>query len=411
VIGFWIAALLMVAVALVLVVPPLAGRHAARGPSRREARLAVYHDRVRELEAQRGAGTLDVAAFEEARAELDRELLRELEPETGPAPDASRVHPYRAVALAVLIPAAAVGIYLATGNPALLLEPAPAPAPAQATRGNAAPAQAAAVEEMVAGLERRLEADPSDAEGWLMLGRSYLVMERPQDASRVLARALEHHPRDAALLVTRAEALATLNGNRLDGEPMQLVSRALAIAPDMPRALWLAGIHDLVSGDPASAVQRWERVLASGELDEAARLRIEQAIAQAREAAGGAAPAPAAGSPASVRVQVSLAPQLGTAIDGSETLYVFARAAGGPPMPLAVKRLPVSALPAALTLDDADAMTPELGLSRFDSVVVTARVSRSGAPAAQPGDLEGVSDAVSPHDAPRVEVVIDRVLE
>ena len=157
----------------------------------------------------------------------------------------------------MLIPVAATGMYLAAGTPSALLDGA-----LQTARPSAPPPEAQPgtegmppVEEMVASLEQRLQREPGDAEGWVMLARSYQVMKRPDDVYRVLKQALEHHPDDPVVLVHLAEATATQNGNRLDGKPMEYVNRALSLQPDFARALWLAGIHEMNQGNPRAALR------------------------------------------------------------------------------------------------------------------------------------------------------------
>jgi cytochrome c-type biogenesis protein CcmH len=410
---FWIAALAMLAVALAFVIPPIAVARGSRGPSRADVQRAMYQEQLQELNAQRDAGSLDPESFREAREELDRDFLDQQSNETA-TPTGTTAYPYRAAIVAVLIPAAATGMYLAAGTPSALLDEAPQQA-RPSERPHAGGESAPPIEDMVATLEQRLTREPGDAQGWAMLARSYQVMNRPDDARRVLGQALGHHPDNPALLVNLAEVLATGNGNRLDGKPMEYVRRALEIQPDFPRALWLAGIHALNQGDPQAAVESWERVLRVAKLEPGARAQIEDAIADARQrAAGTPAPATATSTAAeagSVEVTVTLADALVQHIQGNETLFVFARASTGPPMPLAVKRLTSSALPVTVVLDDSSAMAPELRLSQFDPVVVTARISRSGTPTATSGDLQGVSAAVSPGDSPETTVIIDQVVE
>ena len=113
----------------------------------------------------------------------------------------------------------------------------------------------------------------------------------------------------------------------------------------------------------------------------------------------------------SITASVQLSPSLTSRLDGSETLFVFAQAQGGPPMPLAVVRRAASELPLTVTLDESMAMTPQMTLSSFDQVVVSARISRSGSAAASSGDLQGRSAAVSPASRPAVNVIIDQVVE
>ncbi len=413
--GFFIAAAVMVAVALAFLVPPLmrgvSGGPSRAGPSRRDVGVAVHRERLRELEVERDAGEIDAEAFAAARDELDRELLEELGTldEARPAPP--RARPWAAVSVAVALPLAAAGVYLAVGSPDLLV-PGARTAPPAVAGARTAPPEAAGgappLEDMVARVEQRLREHPDDARGWLVLGRTYQLMGRLEEARAALAKALALTPDHPEALVSQAETLASLAGGDLSGEPVRLVERALAVTPDMPRALWLAGVHAYNTGDSDAAVAWWRKTLAVPGLDAGSREQIRAAIADAGGTAEAEGQAPAAA--ASVRVEVSLAPELVGRITGGEALFVFARAPAGPPMPLAVKRFTADRLPLTVTLDESDAMAPELSMAGAEEVVITARISRSGDPVAASGDLQGESAPVATRGAHPVRVVVDRVI-
>ena len=207
-----------------------------------------------------------------------------------------------------------------------------------------------------------------------------------------------------------------MQGNRLDGEPARLVERALELDPEFARALWLAGVHAFNVGDAERAGALWQRILALPGLSPQAAAQVREALAQAGTppAAASATAAPAraqadAGG-ASVTVNVALDPALAARVSGDETLFVFARAASGPRMPLAIARLTAADLPARVTLDESMAMTPQMTLGTFPQVVVGARVSRSGNATPTAGDLEGSSAPLAPAGGPEVTVTIDRVV-
>jgi len=405
--GFWIAVCLMIAAALAFVLPPLLGRQRRAHATHEAANLAIYQEKRAELAADRAAGLLDDAAFAAACAELDRELLRDVSAQP-PTPGAgAAASPYPAIVIAVLVPLAATGIYLAVGTPALLLEDRAAPANARAGLPQS-------VQEMVARLEQRLREQPQDTQGWVMLGRSYAALNRLDEARAALEQANRQAPDDPMTLVMLAEVRAGQQGERLDGTPIALVRRALEVAPDFPRALWLAGVHAFNAGRPGEAVTLWQRLLDTAELGPEAAAQVREALAQAGSEAAPAPAAPSAAAPAGdaqVTVRVRLAPELAARLDGSETLFVFARAAQGPRMPLAIARRAARELPLAVTLDDSMAMTPQLTLSSFDQVVISARVSRSGNATPASGDLLGSSAPLAPAPGSTVDVVIDTVVQ
>jgi cytochrome c-type biogenesis protein CcmH len=243
-------------------------------------------------------------------------------------------------------------------------------------------------------------------------------MDRFAEARDALLEADKRSADDPMTLVALAEVEAGINGNNLAGRPAELIKRALENDPNFPRALWLAGFAALQEGGSAAAVGYWERILEQGGLGEEDARQIEQVIAQARGAplvTAETAPAAEAKTPAPggvrLAVRVSIAPELKSKASSADTLFVFARAVEGPRMPLAIVRKTADELPLEVTLDDSMAMAPQMKLSAFSSVVIGARVSKSGNATPQSGDLSGVSAVVSPSQAATVNVVIDQVVQ
>ncbi|ROR29486.1 c-type cytochrome biogenesis protein CcmI [Inmirania thermothiophila] len=395
--AFWAAAAAMVALALALVVPPLMGRGRAAGVARRELNVAIFQDRLAELERDLADGVIDEAHYREARAELERDLLEDV---AGAEPE-ERLRrggvPWAGVVVALVVPALAGGLYWRLGAP-------------QLAAGTAPPPQAAGdmtIEQMVARLAERLQRQPDDGEGWRMLGRSYLVMGRFPEAVEAYRRAQRLLGDEPQVLVGLAQSLARVNGDRLVGEPERLLRRALEREPANTEARLLAGFAAFQRGGFAEAVRHWEQVQSSLPPGSEAAKVVADYLAQARARLGGAEGAPAAAAAAVVEVQVRLAEALRDKVRPDDTVFVFARAPDGPPMPLAVKRLRVRDLPAQVRLDDGDAMTPQARLSQYGEVIVGARVSRSGEARARSGDLQGSAGVVRPGQGP-VTVVIDQ---
>ncbi|MCP5154607.1 MAG: c-type cytochrome biogenesis protein CcmI [Ectothiorhodospiraceae bacterium] len=437
---FWLFAAVMVALALTALLPSLLGLRLPRSDGDdRSAEIAVYRQRLAELDQRLGAGEVDADEHAATRTELEREMLSDLD---GRGPVAERtVNPLPAVLVAFAVPMVAFGIYLqlgafdslrdGVGTPSQIPVRAAAPAaPAPSAPGGAPAAQLPhGVEDMVARLRERLTANPDDVEGWVMLGRSYATMNRLPDAREALLEADRRAPNEPLTLVALAEVVAGINGNRLEGEATALIDRALAIAPEFPRARWLAGLAAFQRQDREAAARHWEVILRVPGLEAADAQRVRDAIARARGAppavAAGApaarptaAPLAAAGSPpsaaaasAAVAVSVSVDPALAARASPGDTVFVFARAADGPRMPLAIVRRTVADLPFTVTLDDTMAMMPQMRLSAFPEVVVGARISASGSATPTPGDLEGASPALATATTKRVDVRIDRVVE
>jgi cytochrome c-type biogenesis protein CcmH len=392
---FWLIAALLGTGALVYVLRPLVAARKDPLVSPREANIAIYRDQLRELDADRAAGTLAQADYERSKLELEARLLEDVSAaEASAAPSDGR---RAALVVGIVVPLLAIGIYLATGSLRGLEPHAGAP-------------DAAQVEAMVARLAAKLRENPDDVEGWKLLGRSYAAMGRYQDAVNAFAKAAERSPRDAQLLADFADVLAMARGQSLQGEPEKLVERALEIDPKNLKALALLGTAAYERKDYARAAELWSRMLPLvPEGSEDARM-IGENVDEARKLASiGPLPKPAAKAHPGVRGTVRLAAKLKNDVKPDDVLFVFARAAGGPPMPLAVVKARAADLPLTFSLDDSLAMAPGMTVSSQAKIVVTARIAKSGKPQASAGDLQGASKPVA-NDAAGVDVVIDSVV-
>jgi cytochrome c-type biogenesis protein CcmH len=397
--AFWIIAGLLAFGVLLLLLRPLLRRPRDDGPSRNAMNAAVYRDQLRELENDVASGTLSRAGYEEARGEIERRLLDDVEDAEAPASSHSRSAVWRAViTIGVPLPAAAFAVYFFVGSPQVMLQGG-VDAGAQA-QPRISPEQLKA---MVVRLAERMEREPEDVEGWIMLGRSYRMLEEFGGAARAYANAVERSEPDANLLADYAEMLAMAQGRNLAGEPERILQRALAVDSHNAKALALSGAAAFERRDYTAATDYWERIAhiipPDSELARSVRGRIEEAraLAKGSETAAGrenpAKRAPAAAA-ATVSGTVELAPALAAQAAPADTLFVFARATEGPRMPLSIVRAQVKDLPLRFTLDDSSAMAPGMNLSSHKRVIVGARISRSGNASPQPGDLEGYSAAV-----------------
>jgi cytochrome c-type biogenesis protein CcmH len=387
---FWAICAALAALALALVLRPLLARGAAPGVSRREANIAVYRDQRRELDADLAAGKLAPAEHEKARAELEARLLEDVDA-TSEGARAPRGGKRTAVLVGLAVPLAALAVYLAVGTPAAVSE---LPGHGTVTAGQ--------IEVMVERLAARLRENPDDVDGWKMLGRSYAVLGRFGEAVDAYAKAAMRAPRDAQLLADFADALGMARGRSLQGEPEQLVLRALEIEPGNLKALALAGTAALERKDYAGAAGYWQRMLPLVPPDSEDARAIRENVEEVRRLAS-------VPRHPGIRGTVQVSPRLKDKLAPEDTVFIYARAAEGPSMPLAVQRVKARELPASFALDDAMAMAPGMNLSAHARVVVTARVSKSGSATPQPGDLQGASKPVA-NDASAVAVVIDTVV-
>ena len=277
----------------------------------------------------------------------------------------------------LVVPVAAAALYGVLGN-------------ANALNPNAA-AQAAdpQIEKMVAALAAKLEKNPGDKKGWVMLARSYKVMGHPIDAEKAYDKAGDLIDGDAQELANYADVVATNANGHFNDKATGLIEKALKADPNNAMALWLAGTAVYEGGDKARAVQIWQKLLAMLPPDSDDARDLRGAIVQA----GGTVPAAAPASPvaaananpnASVSGMVELDPKLKAA--PGDVVMVIARLPGQR-MPLAVMRVPATSFPLAFTLDDSLAMSPQARISSATEVEVEARVSKSGQAIPQAGDM------------------------
>ena len=297
---------------------------------------------------------------------------------------------------------ATFALYRVVGTPAAL-EP------------QAVAAMPTTLDEAVTQLEAELKKQPNEPEGWRLLGKSYAALQRFDDAQKAFERAVQLLPTDADLLVEAAQARLFNNADRkLDAQAIALLDKAIAINPDHQRALWFVGLAQRQEGKHAEAAKTWEPLLAKVDPNTAATLRTQ--INEARAEAGlpplaETAPVPTAdAAPALLTVTVDLAPALKDKLAPGDTLFVFARQIGGPPMPVAAKRLPVSAFPVTVPLGDGDSPMPTLKLSQLPQVQLVARIAKGNGPAAQSGDLEATAVTADVKAGSTYTLTIDRVV-
>lgn len=398
-IGFAFAAGGMVLAACLLLLWPLVGR-GARGLG--AADLAAVRLRHDELARQSAQGALDAQGFARARDDLARRLLDQV---MAAGSARQRLSVATTVVAVLFVTLASAGLYWKVGTPQAL-DP-------QVAQGDDGPhgANGQRVQAQIRQLEDKLAASPEDADGWVMLGRSYTVLNDYAKAVQAYAKAVRLKPREPQLLVDFADVLAMAQGRKLEGEPVRLIETALAIDPGNIKGLLLAGTAAFEARDFKRAADLWQRVLPLAGDDRQLVEMIERNVAEAREKAGtavaradapaakaakagGAAQAAGSGATPGVVGRVSLAPTLASSASPDDTVFVFARAAEGPKMPLAVLRMKVRDLPREFTLDDSLAMAPALKISGVPEVMITARVSKSGDPAPKAGDLQGQTGPV-----------------
>lgn len=394
-----VVALLTLAVLALLLLPLLLGEKKQQVGNSGDLSIAVLRDQLKDLEDQRQAGLLEPQVYAEEQAELERRALQDGAAGRAFAVRASARKRVLAAIIGIVVPAMTVGLYAVLGSPDSLK---PQPATDAAGNHSLSPQQ---IQGMAAKLAERLQNNPNDGEGWLMLGRSYTTLGRYAEAAEAFARATAILPPNATMLADYADIVAMAQGRRLSGEPEKIIARALTLDPRHIKSLALSGSAAFERGDYARAIQDWRTILTLVPADSSAAQSISRSIADAERRLGGGAQvaaAPAGGSqevaaaaPAFVSGTVVLAPDLAGKLPADGTLFVFARAVDGSRIPLAMARINAPKLPYSFRLDDTMSMAPNVRLSSAKSVVIGARISRKGDALAQPGDFEGLSAPVA----------------
>ena len=376
---FLAAGALALVLVLALLFRPFWWKKADANVSRRQFNAAIYRDQVARLEKDRADNMIGESDYEQARAELQRRVIDD----TRDADDAAAVRAPRKTmfALGLLLPVAAVALYLLLGSPATL----------DAVNGPQRAATPQDMDRMVANLAMKLEKDPDNLQGWAMLARSYKMLGRNAEAEQAFVRAGSFLDTDAQLLAIYADLAATNADGNFAGKPMQLIEKALRVDPKNAMALWLAGTAAFRANQFDAALLIWERLVPQVEPGSDDARMLQKAIDAAYAAAGKTAPKQAT-TPESVAVTASVSGQveLDAALKArsapEDTVMVIARVPGTR-MPVAVLRARAAQLPLTFTLDDSLAMSPQARISIAGTVEVEARISKSGMAQAEPGDL------------------------
>lgn len=347
----------------------------------------IYREELQELQAARQSGDLDGEAFERARQDLALRLIGDL-------PGADAAHPSKnpgsqravvtAVVLALVFPMLGALTYLTLGDPMAVAEPA-----AAMHGGTDGGPDAAALAQ---SLKDKLKTNPQDTQSWILLGRTYRSQDQFDAALDAYNRAMALAPNNR-VAIERAEVIAAKNGGQFAGEPWAVINGILKKSPKDGSALLMAGSAAFSEGRFKQALAYWSALrpqLADGSPEAAA---VDNALRAAAEKAGMQMPAPTTAAPGAAQArisgQVTLSDAIRKQVRPTDVVFIYAQAEQGSPMPLAILRTTVQALPFTFTLDDSLAMSPQARLSGQTHVTVKARIAQSGQAMPQAGDWIG----------------------
>ena len=414
---FWIICAALLLAAMLFIALPLWRNAASNNDVLRDAaNLGILRDQSSELEADLRNGLLTQDAYEQGKSELQVRLMDEVKTTDQPVKSPRNPAKVLAITLAVLLPLLSVPLYITLGNIDAL-------SPQEAIVADADGIIRS--EEGLQKLEKKLKRIPKSPNDWWTLARSYTELKRFSDAVRAYQQLVNLVPGEAQLWANYADVYAMAHGQTLQNpEVTKLLAKALELDANNGTALAMSGSAAMDRNDYFAAITYWQKLVEQMEPDSQELQMYQGGIKRARELlaaqpggkeklaklSAGKAPEKAAANPATaITGKVSLSPALAGKVSPTDIVFILARAAQGPKMPLAVLRKQVKDLPLKFSLDDSMAMQPQLKLSGFDQVVVVARVSKSGTPMAQPGDLEGLTGAVKP-GVKGLNIVIDSVV-
>ncbi|MBA0916933.1 MAG: c-type cytochrome biogenesis protein CcmI [Nitrosospira sp.] len=441
--SFWVVAGILTIGALLFIVPTLISKGTSRtGVIRKAANVSIYRDQLAELESDLRSDVLSKEQYDQSKRELQQRMIQDV-PEgeslaTMVITSSNRSNIATITVLMLAIPLMAVSLYLWIGN-TKGLTPQPISEQQSPMSGSGPESESGHqnFSSVLDSLIARLREQPNDVEGWIMLGRTYAIMQRFNEAKIAYEQVIALSPESPELLVDYADIVAMTNGGSLQGEPMELVNKALSLSPKNPKALALAGTAAFEQKNFKQAASYWEKLLVQIPPESKLAQSVKESITEAKSLASGKgstmagmqnqaatsnqnSPPPASqaitASPnadsadatgATLTGTVTLSATLAEKVSPDDTLFIFARATDGPPMPRAISVKKVRDLPASFLLTDGMGARPDLKISNVPQLIISARITKSGKAMPESGDLQGFSQKVKPGDK-NINIMIDQ---
>lgn len=398
---FWLIIIVMTGSAIAFVIFPLLRKNLSIPQTQRNTlNIAIYKERLAELEQE----TLSPEELAQAKQELEKTLAQELElPSPNTTQESShKANIYASLVMTIVIPIVAISGYLYVGKPELVDAVTLAPQNADMSPD---------VEMLVKKLASRLQQQPDDVTGWQVLARTYVALERYEEAVQAYEHLLSLVGEDPALLTNFAEALAMVNKGQWQGRPNELLETALSLDANAEKTLWLSGVAAVQQMDYPLALRHWQHLLTqiSPEETEKRQLLQKQITRLQTLPQAETSPIPQAET-INLNIKVSLNTDLQNLVESTDTVFIYARALEGPPMPLAVVKKTVADLPAVVTLNQSNAVVATANLANFKEVTLIARVAKNGQVTAQSGDLQGQITPISVYERNQVEIIINEII-
>lgn len=395
---FYLLLVLFTLIALAFVLTPLL--HASKKKSLQPTQLSVtlYREQLQNLDEQLKKNEILLEDYQLSREELEQSLLDETSANEIYVAEKKSPNYLTAIVLLIILPAAAILLYLHWGNSQSFFKWRIANQ--QAAQIKADMAAYGSTQNIIHALQEKLQENPDSAKGWYLLGRLYMSQQQPQQAVQAFAKANHLQPDDIQIMQNYAASLFFANHEKLDTQSRQLLQKVMALQTDNLDAMNLYALGAYRDSDYQTAIQYWEKLLSLVPQQSDASKELLAMIAQAQQQLA------AKSSPIKIQVQVSLAKALQNKVNPNDIVFIYAKALNGPPMPLAVVRQQVRDLPTTIVLTPADAMISTASLANYSQIRILARISKSGQVMPQTGDLQGESQIVNVHSKKPVVIVI-----
>jgi cytochrome c-type biogenesis protein CcmH len=396
----------LILLAFLFILPPFWRKPKVKIVDFDQRNVEIAQHRLAELKENRLTGGLSQAQYDEQFSDLEQALSDDLDI-VGREIHVTTQSKWIIYIVALGIPLLAGSLYFMLGNYQAVSHTAEMSVDPEATK-------LLEINKMVLRLAEKMKAKPNDAQGWLILGRSYKALEQYPQAADAFANAYRLLGDQAEVMLLYADALAYVNNRNLAGRPSELVYKALALEPDNLNALWLGGMAKVQEGDAPAAIKLWKKLEATLQPGSDSQQEIKNLLSSlAKDTSPGQVQKEpeAKVSNFTLSVQVSLAPKLQKAAAAEDTVFIYAQAISGPKMPLAIVRKHVSDLPLTVSLNDSMAMMPNMKLSNFASVKLLARISKSGNAMTQPNDLIGIIEQVNLTDKSIHKIIINTLVK
>ena len=405
---FWLIVSVLVLIAFLFILPAFWRRQLIADANLDQENITIAQYRLAELKESRLSGALSESEYAEQLADLELALSDDLDIKTA-AKVTNAQGRWVVYVVLIVVPLLSTGFYFLLGN-------YPAVSHSAEMSVDTERLKLAEINKMVTRLAEKMQANPDNAQGWLMLGQSYRALEQYPKAVEALANAYRLLGDKPEVMLLYADALANANDKNLIGKPSELIAKVLALEPDNMEALWLGGMAKAQSGEDQAAYDTWKKLLGllppGSEGQKQIQGLLDQLVAEKPNViVDNKSSKPAVANGVEIKVAVDMTAELKATAKPNDTVFIYAQALSGPKMPLAIARKIVSELPVTVILNDSMTMMPNMKLSNFPKIKLLARVSASGNAMPQSGDLIGSLDSVELIDKTAHKIIINDAIK